>query len=179
MPKDDLPGDDADLFRAAIGRVRELPAAPPAPQAPKPPASPRMAARDDDDARSEFQRMLDERGPLQGGDVLSYRRNEIAPRILRKLAKGEFAAQDELDLHHADAASAEAMLRAFLLDCRSAGAGCVRIVHGKGLRSRDGVPVLKSVVDRILRQRSDVLAFHSAPAAQGGSGAVLVLLRPR
>jgi DNA-nicking Smr family endonuclease len=53
----------------------------------------------------------------------------------------------------------------------------VRIVHGKGLHSDSGVPVLKNLVDRILRQRADVLAYHSAPAAQGGHGAVLVLLK--
>jgi DNA-nicking Smr family endonuclease len=57
-----------------------------------------------------------------------------------------------------------------------AGLGCVRIVHGKGLHSESGVPVLKNLVDRVLRQRADVLAFHSAPPAQGGHGAVLVLL---
>ena len=57
-----------------------------------------------------------------------------------------------------------------------AGLGCVRIVHGKGLHSESGVPVLKNLVDRVLRQRADVLAFHSAPGAQGGHGAVLVLL---
>jgi DNA-nicking Smr family endonuclease len=55
----------------------------------------------------------------------------------------------------------------------------VRIVHGKGINSTDSLPVLKNVVDRVLRQRSDVLAFHSAPPAQGGTGAVLVLLARR
>ena len=60
---------------------------------------------------------------------------------------------------------------------RDAGHGCVRIVHGKGLHSDSGIPVLKNLVDRMLRQRADVLAFHSAPAAQGGNGAVLVLLK--
>ena len=57
--------------------------------------------------------------------------------------------------------------------------GCVRIVHGMGLHSESGVPVLKNLVDRMLRQRADVLAFHSAPQAQGGNGAVLVLLKKR
>ena len=64
-------------------------------------------------------------------------------------------------------------------DQHGAGSGCVRIVHGKGRYSAEGVPVLKNLVDRLLRQRGDVLAFHSAPAAQGGTGAVLVLLKPR
>ena len=75
-------------------------------------------------------------------------------------------------------------MRAFLHDARQHGVGCVRIVHGKGLHgaasiASGGQPVLKNLVDRMLRHRADVLAFHSAPPAQGGTGAVLVLLAPR
>ena len=75
-------------------------------------------------------------------------------------------------------------MRSALAGARDHGVGCVRIIHGKGMHgsgsiaSRD-VPVLKNLVDRLLRQRADVLAFHSAPPAQGGTGAVLVLLAPR
>ena len=136
-----------------------------------------MALRDDADARSEFQRLLDARTPLESGDALAFRRDDITARTLRRLARGDYAVQDELDLHHASAVQAEAMLRAFLQQARRSGAGCVRLIHGKGLNS-EGMPVLKNLVDRMLRQRADVLAFHSAPAAQGGTGAVLVLLRP-
>ena len=70
------------------------------------------------------------------------------------------------------------LLRRVLQDARANGLPCVRIIHGKGLGS-GGVPILKNLVDRLLRQRNDVLAYHSAPPAQGGTGAVLVLLRPR
>ncbi|TQV07217.1 SMR domain protein, partial [Xanthomonas perforans] len=55
----------------------------------------------------------------------------------------------------------------------------VRIIHGKGLQSDTGAPVLKNLMDRLLRQRNDVLAFHSAPPTQGGTGALLVLLARR
>ena len=75
-----------------------------------------------------------------------------------------------------DAKTAENWLREFLRHALDEGIGCVRIIHGKGRYSAEGVPVLKNLVDRMLRQRADVLAFHSAPAAQGGTGAVLVLL---
>lgn len=185
MPRDPDPppeDDDAALFRAAIGPVRELPPAPePAPR-PRPSPRPRMAEREESDARSEFHRLLDGAGPLEAGllagDTLRYRRDDLPPRVLKRLSRGQYAAQDELDLHHAGAAQAEAMLRQFLAEARDAGMGCVRIIHGKG-RHAEGTPVLKNVVDRILRQRADVLAFHSAPPAQGGTGAVLVLLRPR
>ena len=68
----------------------------------------------------------------------------------------------------AAARAAEALLREFLRDCRAHGVGCVRIVHGKGRNSEERLPVLKNLVDRVLRHRADVLAFHSPPAAQGG-----------
>jgi DNA-nicking Smr family endonuclease len=171
--------DDAALFRSAVGPVRELPAAPPPPAPPRPRPLPRMAQRDEADALGEFRRAL-EAETIEAGDALRYRRDEVPPRVLQRLARGEYAAQEELDLHRADSARAETLLRAFLKDAREAGLACVRIIHGKGLHSESRIPALKNLVDRILRQRADVLAFHSAPAAQGGGGAVLVLLaRPR
>mgnify|MGYP001556106221 CR=1 FL=1 len=117
-------------------------------------------------------------GPAAGAalDALAHRRDEIPPQVLRRLARGEYAAQEELDLHGLPARTAESLLREFLRDCRAHGVGCVRIVHGKGRNSGERLPVLKNLVDRVLRQRADVLAFHSPPAAQGGTGAVLVLL---
>lgn len=179
IPPEQDDRDDASLFRAAIGadagKVRTLPQAAPPPAAPKPKPSAKMARRDEDAAREEFRHMLV--SALEAGDVLSYRRDEITPRVLKKLARGEYAAQEELDLHGLPARAAEALLREFLRDCRAHGLGCVRIVHGKGRNSEERLPVLKNLVDRILRQRADVLAFHSPPAAQGGTGAVLVLLR--
>lgn len=172
------PGDDdAALFRDAIGPVRRLPEAPAAPRAPRPAPRPTMAERDHRQARSEFERLLDS-GPLEAGDSMRHRRDDISPRMLRRLARGHYSVQDDLDLHHAPLRQAEDMLRRFLAESRENGLGCVRIVHGKGLHA-DGAPVLKNMVDRLLRQRADVLAFHSAPPAQGGTGAVLVLLRPR
>ena len=168
--------DDAALFRDAIGPVRELPPVPEPPRKAPPRAVPRMAARDHEAAVGEFRRAM-AADALEAGDALSYRRDEVPGRVLQRLRKGLYAAQDELDLHWTDAAKAEALLRAFIAEARASGFGCVRVVHGKGLHSDSGVPVLKNLVDRMLRQRADVRAFHSAPAAQGGNGAVLVLLR--
>ena len=174
--------DDAALFRDAIGPVRTLPErpAPPAPPKPRPRAA--MAERDEADARGEFVRAMDE-PLLEAGDALSFRRAEVPARTLQRLRRGEFAVQDELDLHLAGVREAESLLRAFIAGARAAGHGCVRVIHGKGLHSTDdfgrgGVPVLKNLVDGMLRQRSDVLAFHSAPPRAGGTGVVLVLLAP-
>lgn len=176
----DTPVDDADaaLFRAAIGPVRELPAGEAPPATPRPKPSTRMAERDDDEARSEFARML-QADRLEAGDTLSYRRDEVPVTLFNRLRRGQYAAEDELDLHGQQAAAATTLMRAFLRNAVDGKFGCVRIVHGKGYGSGERIPVLKNLVDRLLRQRADVLAFHSAPAAQGGTGAVLVLLRRR
>lgn len=176
-PEDD---DPAALFRSAIGEVKPLrkPAAAP-PPTPKPKPRARMAERDDHEARGEFARLLRDSSPLEAGDTASYRRDTLPARMFQRLKRGQYSVQDELDLHGATVAQAETLLRQFLLEAHAHEHGCVRIIHGKGLQSDGGAPVLKNLVDRLLRQRNDVLAFHSAPAGQGGTGAVLVLLSNR
>lgn len=175
--------DDAALFRAAIGAVRPLPAQPLPPAPPRPRPRARMAEQDEANAREEFRHGLD--APLlEAGDALAYRDERLPAAVYQRLRRGEIAAEEELDLHGADARTAEALLRAFLGDAQRHGIGCVRIIHGKGGRhggadvGSSGAPVLKNLVDRMLRQRASVLAFHSPPPAQGGTGAVLVLLAP-
>ncbi|MBD9478144.1 Smr/MutS family protein [Pseudoxanthomonas sp. PXM02] len=175
-PPDD---DDAALFRDAIGEVRRLQAAPAPPRKAPPRPAARMAERDESDARNEFQRGLDALDLHAAGDVLSYRREALSPRAFQRLKRGQFSVQDELDLHGATALQAEGLLRRFLADAHAHDHGCVRVIHGKGQRSDGDAPVLKNLVDRLLRQRSDVMAFHSAPPTQGGTGAVLVLLAHR
>ena len=179
MPKQTDDDEDATLFRDAIGPVKPLPEIPPPPSRPKPRAYARMAERDETDARDEFRRGLDDLSSLAAGDTLSYRRDAVAPDVFQRLKRGRFSAQDELDLHGATQSQAESMLRQFLAEAHAHEFGCVRIIHGKGRSDESAVPVLKNLVDRVLRQRSDILAFHSAPPAQGGTGAVLVLLARR
>lgn len=138
-----------------------------------------MAERDENEARTEFQRGLDDLSALAAGDTLSYRRDTLPAPVFQRLKRGRFSAQDELDLHGATVPQAEAMLRAFIAEAHAHEFGCVRIIHGKGRHDDGGIPALKNLVDRVLRQRADILAFHSAPAAQGGTDAVLVLLARR
>lgn len=171
------PDDDSELFRSAIGPVRRIATRPETPRKPAPPARARMREADERAAWSEFRHAMHD-PLLDPGDISSYRRDEVPPRVLAKLRNGEYTARDELDLHGLTVAVAESLLREFLRDAVSAGTGCVRIIHGKG-RNSAGLPVIKNLVDRMLRQRADVLAFHSAPPAQGGTGAVLALLKHR
>lgn len=138
-----------------------------------------MAQRDEIEARNEFRRGLGDLSALAAGDTLSYRQDTVPAHVFQRLKGGRYSAQDELDLHGATMAQAEALLRRFLAESQTMGHGCIRIIHGKGERVEGELPVLKNLVDRMLRQRADVLAFHSAPAAQGGTGAVVVLLARR
>jgi DNA-nicking Smr family endonuclease len=170
--------EDANLFREAIGEVRRIEIAEVASERPPPPPVPRMRARDEAEALQQSRASPAGDAVFDGAEPLGYRRDEIAARTLKRLASGQYSVQDEIDLHHLRAADAEVVLKQFLNQARLEQHFCVRVIHGKGLRS-ENAPVLKALVDRVLRQRGDVLAFASAPANQGGTGAVLVLLNHR
>jgi DNA-nicking Smr family endonuclease len=114
---------------------------------------------------------------VETGEELSYRRNGIAADVLRKLRRGQWAIQDDLDLHGLVVDDARALLAAFLAQAVRRGLRCVRVVHGKGYRSAGGEPVLKGKVAGWLAQRDEVLGFVQARPQDGGGGAVVVLLR--
>jgi DNA-nicking Smr family endonuclease len=116
-------------------------------------------------------------GAIGGGDALSYQRAGVRTQVVRRLRRGLIPIEGELDLHGLSQAAARYQLAEFLTDCRNAGRRCVRIVHGKGYRSGARGPVLKTAVDLWLRRHLDVMAFTSARAIDGGTGAVYVLLR--
>jgi len=110
-------------------------------------------------------------------DSLSYVASGLQTAVLKKLRKGNFGLDAELDLHGLSSNAAKQQLLQFLYDCTQTGYRCVNIVHGKGYRSTDQLPVLKNNLNLWLRQHQEVLAFCSASPKNGGSGAVLVLLR--
>ncbi len=111
------------------------------------------------------------------GDELVYLRDGMQSQTLRKLRRGHWVMQGELDLHGRTTAEARVALATFLHECLIEGVRCVRIVHGKGLRSKNREPVLKTRVGNWLRQREEVLAYCQARQIYGGSGAVVVLLK--
>ena len=109
----------------------------------------------------------------------SYVRDGMQAQTLRKLRRGHWRCDNQLDLHGHTSTEARLALVTFLRECQDAGVRCVRIVHGKGLQSRNGEPVLKAKVAHWLRQRDVVLAYCQAKPGDGGSGAVVVLLKTR
>jgi len=170
--------DDARLFREAIGQVRELAPVAPPPETPKPEPHPHMLEADEAAVPGELLDMAFDPGLMEIGEELSYLRDGYPPKLLKALKRGQFSVQDEIDLHQMNAAAAQATIADFLAEARHNGLRCVRIVHGKGLRSKAAGPVLKVLTDRMLRRRDDVVAFASARPMQGGTGAVVVLLKP-
>jgi DNA-nicking Smr family endonuclease len=109
----------------------------------------------------------------------TFLRPGLASDVLSKLRRGHWSLQGEIDLHGMTSDEARDHLADFLLDARSRGARCVRVIHGKGLTSPGREPVLKGKVRRWLAHWDDVLAYCEAPRHAGGAGAVLILLRGR
>lgn len=172
-PLDDLDDDDPALLGAAVGPVRRIHADEP-PRPPRPDSRPRSFEADEREALRTARL-----APFAAGDparTSRYRRDEVPPRTLKRLAKGLYAVQDEFDLHTLGAEQALSAIRRFLGEARAARRRCVRLIHGKGARKPDGESVLRPLIETHLMQRSDVLAFASAPTNQGGTGALLVLL---
>ena len=115
---------------------------------------------------------------LHTDDELSFRRPGVGPDVLRKLRRGEWVIQDEIDLHGCRTDEARELLADFLRDAGKRGLRCIRVVHGKGLGSKGRQPVLKGKTKVWLAQREDVIAFCQARSTEGGSGALVVLLKP-
>jgi DNA-nicking Smr family endonuclease len=176
-PPHPIADDDSRLFRASVGTVRPLPPVSPPPTAARPAPYPRMLEADEAAVSGELLDMTFDPAVLEVGEELGYLRDGYPPKLLRQLKRGQFSVQDDLDLHQMNAAAAQASILLFLAEAQQRGVRCVRIVHGKGLRSRAAGPVLKGLTDRLLRRRDDVIAFASARPALGGTGAVVVLLK--
>jgi DNA-nicking Smr family endonuclease len=181
--------EDALAFRDAVRDVKPLAHTPPAGGLAKPRPKARLRKL------ASATESLDETMPLiqapmvepssdvaagsaaAGGGVLSFHRAGVRTQVVRRLRRGLIPIEDELDLHGLSQAAARDHLAEFLANSRYAGKRCVRIIHGKGYRSGARGPVLKMAVDLWLRRHLDVMAFTSARAIDGGTGAVYVLLR--
>lgn len=114
---------------------------------------------------------------LETDDRLSFRRAGVGPESLRKLRRGHWVTQAQLDLHGLRTDDARDAVAAFISQCTRDGLRCVRVIHGKGLGSLNRQPVLKEKTIKWLTQRQEVIAFCQAPPFAGGGGALLVLLK--
>jgi DNA-nicking Smr family endonuclease len=170
---------DRELFAAAVGPIRTLRKQRAELHRARPSPEPTQALLDEARVTDELMSSLIDPAAIEVGEEISYLKDGVAPRVLRDLKRGRFSIRDEIDLHQMTVAVAREAMKEFLEDNRRADRLCLKIIHGKGLRSRAAGPVLKRMVDSALRKRADVIAFASAKPAEGGTGATLVLLKQR
>jgi len=170
-PKNQAEPEDAALFRAAVGAVQPLPEQNRI-EPRKPPRKPLLRAPAPPpaipDTLSDF---------AAGNAPDEFLRNGMSRMTPRKLRRGHWPVQDSLDLHGNTSDAARKLLQAFLHEAAQRGLRCVLVIHGKGMNSPSGEAVLRKLTRHWLTQRTDVLAYCDAPPKDGGSGAVLVLLK--
>ena len=171
---------DRLLFERAIGPVRPLPhhgrhlvaATPLLP-------IPVQRQRDEQAVMQEaLSDEFDAETLLHTDEHLSFRRPGVGPDVVRKLRQGDWSIQSQIDLHGLRTDEARLALATFVREAHKHGLRCLRVVHGKGLGSPGKTPVLKGKVHSWLVQKNEVMAFVQARPAEGGAGALVVLLRP-
>ena len=170
--------DDNDEFRRAMAGAKPLKAEQRVSAAgPKPKPRARFARADEIEVLAES--LKDDIDTIEHGygAALRYQHPSVGRRTMRKLSRGAYSVQAEIDLHGMTLAEAKPRLTDFIKYSVSQGKLCVRIVHGKGLGSGERGPVLKKAINRWLRKWDSVLAFVSTRQVDGGTGAVYVLLQ--
>ena len=168
---------DAHLFQQAMDDVKPLQAtARTDSKAPRPCA--RVGRHENEPAipLNEYDVLVAAPCSVNADDGTSHRKNGVQKRILLKLKRGRFQLGDQMDLHHMNIKTGTAALLSFIVDSQARSLECIRIIHGKGLRSEHG-PKLKTMTRQLLRDHPQVLAFTASKPADGGDGATDVLLK--
>lgn len=178
------PPDEEELFCQAMsgvrpigGRSKSLP--------PQPRIEPAPAREEQEEAEvlQALRDLVDGEAPFcihQTDEAIEGAVDGLDARVKDRLRRGEYSVQDHLDLHGCTREEARQKVESFLLQSIAQGKRCVLIVHGRGLRSKDRIPVLKNALASWLTRRAlrkKILAFATAQAFDGGAGAVYVLLR--
>ena len=166
---------DANAFRAAVRDVKPLKRA--AQPAPAPPPKPAKRLRRAATPAEPQDPLPPIDASVTAEERLAYRRSGVREQELRRLRRGLIPVEAELDLHGLDQAAARHWVTDFIEASRADRRRCVRIIHGKGLRSGGRGAVLKSALNDWLKRHHDVMAFASAKGIDGGTGALYVLLR--
>lgn len=120
---------------------------------------------------SDMQALLN---PVSSESFLSYKNPTLQNKVFEQLKQGKLRWYDAVDLHGASIDDAREAVLLLIENAKQNGETVVKIVHGKGTDA-----LLKTYVNGWLRQISDVMAFVSAPAKDGGNGAVLVLIKKK
>lgn len=168
--------EDLQLFRDAIGEVKRLDDTVYSSVKPLPRPIPRQQQLDDKAVIDELLSDPSQNEILETGEHLSYRNHGVQANVLKKLRRGSFSIQAELDLHGLTVEQARDQVRHFLHSALDQEHRCVRIIHGKGRKNAERAPILKPMLNHWLQRKREVIAFCSAKPEDGGTGAVYVLL---
>lgn len=169
--------DGRALFRKAMADARRLKHDKIVPHRQRARPLPVQRWRDEQAVLTESLDPTSDMHEIEVGDELLYARNGVQQSVIRKLRRGHYRIEAELDLHRMTAQQAYTALSAFIQQCKQRQLRCVRVIHGKGLGSKEKRPVLKGKVNQWLARWDDVLAFCSARPCDGGTGAAYILLR--
>jgi DNA-nicking Smr family endonuclease len=169
--------EDRILFREMVGETRPVTDDRVLHRTDKPEPRPRQAEASERQVMAELLEQPGDLAMLETGEELLFLRTGLQQRVLKRLRRGHYSVDAELDLHEMNAEAAKLSIDHFIHECHDRRITCAKIIHGKGLRSRPGGPVLKSLTNATLRRRKDVMAFASARPNDGGTGAVYVLLK--
>ena len=171
--------DDSALFRQEMGDVKPLQGEPRSrSRPPQPSPHPRQLEKDEREVLGELLTSPEDPAEMETGEELIFLRPGVQQRFLTRLRRGHYSIGDSLDLHQMNREAARKALLEFIESAGARSIGCVRVVHGKGLRSRNG-PKLKTLTNRLLSRHPAVLAFASCRPVDGGTGAITVLLKHR
>jgi DNA-nicking Smr family endonuclease len=177
---------EANLFQSSLGGVKRMPVSdryvpPSVPKGVATSAAPaRKLSQAEDDAavlKESLSDLFEVDHYLEDDPALNYSAPGVGPDVMKKMRKGHWPVQDELDLHGMNRDQARDALGAFLTKAGQRNHRCVCVIHGRGFGSRGQEPVLKSMVHSWLVQKG-VVAFCQARNHEGGEGALIVLLRP-
>ena len=169
---------ESKLFREALADVTPLNSSDRLEPIPK--KTPAIATQLEKDNREALEELLDpaEDHLLETGEELIWLKPGYQSRVMQRLRRGHYSVADSIDLHHMDVSTAKQVLLDLIEHSLEQRHGCVRVIHGKGLRSRD-LPRLKTMTNRVLRKHPRVVAFASCRPIDGGTGACDVLLSGR
>lgn len=167
--------DDSEIFRQAMADVTPLPATDRI--EPLPPKTPARAFQQELDDRAALRELLDfnDFESIETGEELLWLKPGYQPQLLKRLRRGHYSIADTIDLHHMDVDTGKKVLFDFIEISLRRQHGCVRIIHGKGLHSRD-IPRLKVMTNRLLYRHPRVVAYASCRPVDGGTGATDALL---
>lgn len=169
--------DERALFRSAVGPVDRITHQRDQSKPERPPPRPRQREIDELAVLDELASGRLNFDEVETGEEISYVHPKVDPRTLKKLRRGHWRVQEEIDLHEMTVKVATKVTRQFIDEALSHGLSCIKIIHGKGLRSGPDGPKLKQMTASLLARHSHVMAFASAPPHDGGTGAVYVLIR--